>query len=135
MLISMTALQKKHAITAFAALTLSTALAGCTSDSTASGDYADGTYTESGSYQAPSGTEEIEVTVTLVDNVITEVSVEGKARDPQAKQHQGEFIEGIAAEVVGKSIDELDVDKVGGSSLTSKGFTKAINAIKADAAS
>lgn len=148
----MTTLQKKHAIAAFAALSLSATLAGCTaaatdattdtgsSDSgsdtstTTSGDYADGTYTESGSYNAPSGTETVEVTVTLADNVITDVSVVGEATDPQAKRHQSEFSDGIAAEVVGKNIDEISVDKIGGSSLTSGGFTEAIDAIKADAA-
>ena len=151
----MTTLQKKHAIAAFAALSLATTLAGCTaaaettgtgsstdtgsSDSgtdtgTTSGTYADGTYTESGSYNAPSGTETVEVTVTLADNVITDVSVVGEASDPQAKRHQSEFSDGIAAAVVGKSIDEISVDKIGGSSLTSGGFNEAIDAIKSDAA-
>ncbi len=150
----MTTLQKKHAIAAFAALSLATTLAGCataaddtttgtdtgSSDSgtdtgaTTSGDYADGTYTESGSYNAPSGTETVEVTITLADNTITDVSVVGEATDPQAKRHQAEFSDGIAAAVVGKSIDEISVDKIGGSSLTSGGFNEAIDAIKADAA-
>lgn len=96
--------------------------------------YADGTYTESADYQAPSGTETVDVTITLADNVITAVEVTGHATDPQAKQHQGEFKGGIAAVVVGKNIDEIQVDKVGGSSLTSGGFNKAIDLIKADAA-
>ena len=145
----MTTLQKKHALAAFAALSLATTLAGCTaaadntstggSDSSdgatsASGDYTDGTYTESGSYQAPSGEETVEVTVTLADNKITDVKVVGEATDPQAKRHQGEFSDGIAGEVVGKNIDEIKVDKVGGSSLTSGGFNEAIDAIKSDAA-
>jgi len=145
----MTTLQKKHAIAAFAALSLAATLAGCATDAddttsgsadsgdtttTTSGDYTDGTYTESGSYQAPSGTETVEVTVTLADNTITDVTVVGEASDPQAKRHQSEFSDGIAAEVVGKNIDEISVDKIGGSSLTSGGFNEAIDAIKADAA-
>ncbi len=102
---------------------------------TAAGAYTDGTYTESADYQAPSGTETIDVTVTLADDVITSVEVAGHATDPQAKVHQGEFASGIAAVVVGKSIDDIQVDKVGGSSLTSSGFNAAIDLIKADAAS
>lgn len=97
--------------------------------------YADGTYTESADYQAPSGTEAVDVTITLADNVITAVEVTGHATDPQAKQHQGEFKDGIAAVVVGKNIDDIKVDRVGGSSLTSGGFNKAVELIKADAAS
>lgn len=105
------------------------------STDTATGTYADGTYTESADYQAPSGTETVDVTLTLADNVITAVEVTGHATDPEAKQHQGEFKDGIAAEVVGKNIDEIKVDRVGGSSLTSGGFNKAVELIKADAAS
>ncbi|ODU64202.1 MAG: hypothetical protein BGO97_09290 [Micrococcales bacterium 70-64] len=101
---------------------------------TTSGTYADGTYTESADYSAPSGTETVDVTITLADNVITAVEVTGHATDPQAKQHQGEFADGIAGVVVGKNIDEIKVDKVGGSSLTSGGFNKAVELIKADAA-
>ena len=128
-------------------LALIGALAGCsspaattdggttTTDGAApSGDYTDGTYTESGTYNAPSGTEKVDVTVTLADNVITAVEVVGHATDPEAKVHQAEFAGGIAGVVVGKNIDEIKVDKVGGSSLTSGGFNEAIDAIKSDAA-
>ena len=101
---------------------------------TDAGAYEDGTYEASGDYQAPSGTESVDVTVTLEGGVITDVTVVGNATDPEAKQHQGEFIDGIAGEVVGKPIDEIQVSKISGSSLTSGGFNKAIDEIKADAA-
>jgi uncharacterized protein with FMN-binding domain len=107
---------------------------GTDTEAPAAGAYTDGTYTESGQYQAPSGTEEVEVTITLEGDIITAVQVVGGATDPQARQHQGEFIDGISAVVVGKDIDDIQVDKVGGSSLTSGGFNRAIDAIKADAA-
>jgi len=135
----MTSLQTKSALAALAMISVAT-VAGCAADAPAgpdtitSGDYADGTYTESGDYQAPSGSETVEVTLTLADNVITEVEVVGDATDGQAKLHQGEFADGIADVVVGKNIDEISVDKVGGSSLTSGGFNAAVDAIKADAA-
>lgn len=98
------------------------------------GEYANGTYTATGDYQAPSGTETVEVTITLEDSLITDVEVVGEATDPQAKLMQGEFVAGIDAVVVGKNIDEIQVDKVGGSSLTSGGFNAAVETIKADAA-
>ncbi len=143
----------KTAVAVVAGLTLVGALAGCAptatgedtaqpdttetdapSTDTSGGGYTDGTYTEAGSYQAPSGTETVDVTVTLEGDIITDVQVVGEATDPQAKLHQGEFSSGIAAIVVGKNIDEISVDKVGGSSLTSGGFNEAIDLIKADAA-
>jgi uncharacterized protein with FMN-binding domain len=144
----MASLGTKTTFATLTMLTLATTLVGCGADTatpptttdggagadTNFGDYTDGTYTESGTYQAPSGTETVDVTVTLTGNVVTSLEVVGEATDPTAKLHQGEFITGIQSEVVGKNIDELSVDKVGGSSLTSGGFNAAIAAIKADAA-
>lgn len=144
----------KASLAVLAGLSLAGALAGCaaTADTAGSGStdtnnsdsgnagadtsaaYTDGTYTAEGSYQAPSGTESVDVTITLKDDIITAVEVVGNATDPQAQQHQGEFIAGISGVVVGKDIDTIQVDKVGGSSLTSGGFTKAVEEIKADAA-
>lgn len=103
-------------------------------DPGASGSYTDGDYNASGEYQAPSGTETVEVTVTLTGGAITAVTVVGDSSDAQAKGYQAQFASGIGAIVVGKSIDDIQVDKVGGSSLTSGGFDAAIEAIKADAA-
>jgi uncharacterized protein with FMN-binding domain len=140
------------AITIFAGLALIGTLAGCSTpaaDSAAAATgasstrpstaatastYKDGTYTESADYQAPSGTETVDVTLTLAGGVVTAVTVQGHANDPQAKLHQGQFASGIAGVVVGKNINDLQVDKVGGSSLTSGGFNAAVEEIKADAA-
>lgn len=97
------------------------------------GDYTDGEYTETGSYQSPNGAETIEVTLSLADNVVTDVTVVGNGDNPNTKRYQGEFIDGIAEVVVGRNIDEIAVDKVAGSSLTSGGFDDALAKIKADA--
>jgi uncharacterized protein with FMN-binding domain len=143
-----------YPVALIAGLSLVGALAGCSAPATTTGGsdtggsdsggsesapdapaaYADGTYTASGDYTAPSGTETVEVTITLADSVITAVEVVGDATDPEAKLRQGEFIDGIQDVVVGKNIDEIQVDKVGGSSLTSGGFNRAVDEIKADAA-
>jgi uncharacterized protein with FMN-binding domain len=95
--------------------------------------YKDGTYTADGSYNAPSGTESITVELTLTDDTVSAITVTPHATDPTAKQHQGEFVGGIADQVVGKDIDTLNVTKVSGSSLTSGGFKIAIEAIKEQA--
>ncbi|EPR76256.1 hypothetical protein ADILRU_1390 [Leifsonia rubra CMS 76R] len=137
---------KKTATALFAGVTLVGALSACSSPATgtdgaaadagapaAGGDYADGTYTETGDYTSPNGAEKVDVTLTLESNVVTDVTVKGYGESPNSKQYQGEFISGIAAEVVGKNIDDLSVDKVAGSSLTSGGFNKAVDAITSDA--
>ncbi|GAB2466320.1 uncharacterized protein with FMN-binding domain [Conyzicola lurida] len=104
-------------------------------DAATTGSYADGTYTEDADYQSPNGTENVEVTVTLADGVITAVEVVGDGDNPNSKRYQTAFADGIADVVEGVNIDEISVDKVAGSSLTSDGFNAAIEEIKADAAS
>lgn len=100
-----------------------------------SGDYADGTYTAEGSYQTPETVEQISVTLTLADGVVTDVEVTGDPQARETEQYQGQFIAGIADEVVGVAIDELNVSRVAGSSLTSGGFNAALEDIKDQAAS
>ena len=100
----------------------------------AGGPYTDGDYSATGDYQSPGGPEKIDVKVTLKGDIVTAVTVTPTATSGQAQRYQGEFADGVAAVVVGKKIDELKVDKVAGSSLTSDGFNAAIETIKADAA-
>ncbi|MEV5068584.1 FMN-binding protein [Microbacterium sp. LMI12-1-1.1] len=103
-------------------------------DSGSSGAYADGTYTADGSYATPESVETITVTVTLEDDVITAVEVTGDPQKRESEQYQGEFIGGIADVVVGQDIDDIQVSRVAGSSLTSGGFIEAIETIKSEAA-
>lgn len=100
----------------------------------ATGTYADGTYTAEGSYQTPETVEKISVTLTLADGVVTDVEVTGDPQAPETEQYQGQFIEGIADEVDGKALDDLNVSRVAGSSLTSGGFNDAVESIKEQAA-
>lgn len=151
----MTTLQKKSSIALLAGLTLVGALSACstpaanstddtsTDDTTTTedtdtgatgGTYADGVYEATGSYESPHGTETIGVEITLADSVITAVEITPNPTDPNVERFQGEFANGIADVVVGKNIDEISVDKVAGSSLTSGGFNDAITQIKDDAA-
>lgn len=103
--------------------------------SAATGAYADGTYTEEGTYVDGGGVAEtVSVTITLADDVVTAVEVTGDAASPQSRQYQEQFIGGISEVVVGEQIDSLSVSRVAGSSLTSGGFNDALEKIKADAA-
>ncbi|TPW72773.1 FMN-binding protein [Schumannella sp. 10F1B-5-1] len=100
------------------------------SGSTSSAGYKDGSYTATGEYQSPGGNESIEVTLTLADSKVTKAEVVPHASSGNAKQYQTQFSEGISGEVVGKSLDELSVTRVSGSSLTSRGFNDAVDQIK-----
>lgn len=115
----------------------SSAESDATADAEAAADstYADGTYTAEGAYSTPDSVETITVTVTLADDVITDVEVSGDPQLAESRQYQSAFIGGIADAVVGKNIDEIAVSRVAGSSLTSGGFNAAIAQIKAEAES
>ncbi|WP_194421933.1 FMN-binding protein [Microbacterium abyssi] len=102
--------------------------------STGSGTYVDGTYTAEGSYQTPETVEQISVTLTLESGIVADVEVTGDPQARETEQYQGQFIAGIAEEVEGRPIDELDVSRVAGSSLTSGGFNAAVEDIKDQAA-
>lgn len=99
------------------------------------GAYVNGEYTGSGTYIPPSGKEEeVDVRLTLEDSVVTELEVTTSGNHPTSKQYQREFTSDIQNQVVGRNIDELDVSKVLGSSLTSQGFNRALEAIRSEAA-
>jgi uncharacterized protein with FMN-binding domain len=106
---------------------------GTGTDSSAAGTYTDGTYNAEGDYQAPGESETIGVEVTLEGDIVTAVTVTPQADSGNAARYQKEFAEGISDIVVGENIDDLNVDRVAGSSLTSTGFNAAIEEIKADA--
>ena len=93
--------------------------------------YADGTYNATGQYGGlPSS---IRVSVTLVDDVITAVTVTPQATDPTSLDYQTRFAQAVPALVVGRNIDEVNLSKVAGSSGTPEGFNAAIQQIKAEA--
>ena len=102
-----------------------------TADTTAnSSGYANGTYTASGSYRSPGGNEEIDVTITIADGVVTESSVTPLAASRESMEYQDDFVSGYKSQVVGKSIADIQLGKVSGSSLTSRGFNEALDQIR-----
>jgi uncharacterized protein with FMN-binding domain len=95
--------------------------------------YKDGTYSADGNYVSPNGTETVGVQLTLASGTVTDVQITQHPSNPNTRKFQGEFAGGIASQVVGKSIDGLNVSKVAGSSLTSGGFNQAVEQIKSEA--
>ena len=95
--------------------------------------YKDGTYSATGTYQSPGGTEGITVSLTIKDDVITDATAETQAARPESLKFQGLFKANFKGLVVGKKIDEVNLSKVSGSSLTSGGFNDAVAKIKLEA--
>ncbi|MBB6403997.1 hypothetical protein [Arthrobacter sp. AZCC_0090] len=104
-----------------------------TTGSSSSGSYKDGTYNADGSYTSPNGQETVGVQLTLSGGTVSAVNITVHADNPNTKRFQGEFKDGIAAQIVGKKLDDINVSKVAGSSLTSGGFNQAVEIIKSEA--
>lgn len=103
------------------------------SSKTTAVSFKDGTYSATGNYASPGGSESIDVTLSLKENVVTSVVVTSKAENPASKNWQARFISGVEKVVVGKKINEIQLDEVSGSSLTSNGFMEALEKIKLEA--
>lgn len=95
--------------------------------------YKDGTYAATGEYRSPGGNDEIKISLTLKDGIITAATYEGMAKMGKSKDFQAKFGAGYETAVVGKSIDSLSLGVINGSSLTPKGFMDAVAKIKAEA--
>jgi uncharacterized protein with FMN-binding domain len=108
-------------------------IAGTGASSSAASGYKDGTYSADGNYVSPNGTETVGVELTLAGGTVSDVNITQHPSNPNTRKFQGEFAGGIKAQIVGKKLDELNVSKVAGSSLTSGGFNQAVDKIKAEA--
>jgi len=101
--------------------------------STDNATYKDGTYTAEGDYRSPGGPEHIMVTLTIKGNVVTDANVKSEATLQKSQYMQGQFISGYKDAVIGKNLNEINVGKTSGSSLTPIGFNDAVTKIKAQA--
>lgn len=108
--------------------------AAASATATTSSTYKDGTFSATVSYGTPGGPQDLGVTVTLKSDVITDVSVTEGAKDAVSQKFQDDFVAGYKTLVVGKKIEDVQLTKVSGSSLTPKGFNDALSAIKVQAA-
>lgn len=97
--------------------------------------YKDGTYSATGSYATPGGMEQLGVSVTLKNGVITSSSVTQEGKSPTAKVKQADFAQNFRSFVIGKNIDQVNLTVVSGSSLTTQGFDDALTQIKSQAKS
>jgi uncharacterized protein with FMN-binding domain len=95
--------------------------------------YKDGTFTATGVYDSPAGSEDLGVTLTLKDGVVTDSALQLMATQRMSVRFQQRFESGYKAAVVGKNIADLQLDAISGSSLTPIGFNDAVEKIKVQA--
>jgi K+/H+ antiporter YhaU regulatory subunit KhtT len=99
-----------------------------TSTSTAAnnGTFKDGTYNATEKYTVPHGTEQIAVTATLTDGVVTDISIKNSESDFDSQQYQEEFAAGYKTKVIGKKISDLKISVIAGASDTTEAFNDAL---------
>lgn len=92
--------------------------------------YTDGEYTVEGFY----GKKSIIVKLGLDNDKVKSVEVTPNTTIKISLGLQKRFAEAVPEVVVGKPIDEIHLDRLAGSSLTTKGFNDALAKIKSEAA-
>ncbi|MFC9835289.1 calcium-binding protein [Rhodococcus sp. NPDC127530] len=101
--------------------------------STGSATYEDGTYNAIGEYGG--GPSYLNVTVTISDEVIADVTVGTMAENETSLGYQERFAAAVPDEVIGKSLDEAEVGRLAGASTCPDGFNDAIEQIREQARS
>ncbi len=73
--------------------------------------------------------------MTVKDGVVTATTLGQNGSNRETKEYQGKFASGYKSQVIGKALSDISLSRVSGSSLTSKGFNKALETIKSQAQS
>ncbi len=101
--------------------------------SSANGSLKDGTYTTTSDYQVPHGSEELQVSITLKDGVVTASTVQNSENNFDSAQYQEEFAAAYKSHVVGQKISSLQLGTISGASDTTSAFNDALSQITSKA--
>ena len=94
----------------------------------------DGTYRSEVRYAVPNGyIEPMALEVTLADGVITESKVEFEIASPVSKSYVQSFENYYKDQVIGQSVTDVSLARVGGATLTNVAFDAALEKIKVEA--
>lgn len=103
-----------------------------TSQSTPSATkYKNGTYSATGSYRAPDGTQQLGISLTIKNDAVTAASGTNEAHANTSSQFEDEFISDFESQVVGMKVDQVSVFTR--ATLTVAGFDNALTQIESEA--
>ncbi len=90
----------------------------------------DGVYKSEIEYDVPQRhVESIEVEITIEDGIVTELKNTHSKTSEDSVYHQNDFENAITDQVIGKKIEEIELSRVGGASLTTGAFNQALDEI------
>lgn len=101
--------------------------------SSSTSTYKDGTYTADASYYVPHGNEDIKVTLTVANGVVTDSSIINSESDRDSERYQEDFAAEYKTLVVGKNLADIKLSYVAGASDTTNGFNDAMTQIRTQA--
>lgn len=104
---------------------------------TSSSNYKSGVYSASATYEVPKSSNIIQVELVLNNDIVESVSTTHKLNSADSKSavYLDDFDAAITGQVVGKKINDLNLSRVGGASLTTDGFNAALSDIVKQASS
>jgi hypothetical protein len=96
--------------------------------------YKDGTYNFTLSYRVPEGnTEKITSSISLEGDIIKIVKNTNSSTNRTSREYQAGFENKIQSATIGKKIDTLNLESVGGASLTTNAFNQGVSQVKSQA--
>jgi uncharacterized protein with FMN-binding domain len=90
------------------------------------GSYKDGQYTTTQDYKVPGDTNSLQITLTLQNDLVTDVTAVNTIADKDSSKYDNNFKAAYKAAAVGKNLKDLNSIFISGASLTSGAFQKAI---------
>lgn len=97
-------------------------------------DYKNGTYSKQVTYRTPDGTYNMNISITISNDIVTNSSVAFDARGAR-DSYSRRFLKSYPSQVDGKDFTNVNLSRVGGASLTTAAFNEALVKIKTKAAS
>ncbi len=95
--------------------------------------FKDGSYTATGTYMSPGGSDSLSVTLSIKNGVVTDSSVTVNPGDSTSARFMTIFADNYKPYVVGQNLSTLSLTKVSRSSLTPIGFNDAVSKIRVQA--
>lgn len=92
-------------------------------------DYVDGSYRSQVSYRTPEDTYSLDLTLTIVNDVITNSSVSFDTKGVK-DSYSKRFSSAYQSSVIGQDLGSISLSRVGGASLTTRAFNNAVSNIR-----
>lgn len=93
-----------------------------------SNNFNNGTYHTQKSYRTPDGTYQMDVTLTITNDIVTSANLSFDTRGSKSK-YSKRFSSSYQSQVIGKNLNDIKLSRVSGASLTTATFNSAVMTI------